>query len=293
MKRPVPKAAAVHDLSGYGRASLTVALPVLASMGVQTCPLPTALLSTQTSGFSGYHYRDLTEDMHEIIRHWKSLELQFAGIYSGFLGSARQISCVTEFIREFALEDTLVVVDPVMGDDGQPYGPISQELIRGMRDLVSHARVITPNVTETCLLLDEPFPEKVGEDRVFSWIARLLELGPKQAVITSVPVAGMPERCMVYAGDAEAGVIYRLDSPLLPAKYPGSGDMFASVLTGALLQDESFPEAVAKAGDCVQQAISEALRDRVPQREGLLIEPVLARLSCGPVALRCEEAASL
>ncbi len=288
MRRPVVKAAAVHDLSGYGRASLSIALPVLATLGVQVCPLPTALLSTQTSGFTSYHYRDLTDDMYLILKHWKEIGLSLDAIYSGFLGSSRQISCVTEMIRSFASPEVLVVIDPVMGDEGTPYDPITPEHIEGMKHLISHADVITPNYTEAALLLGEPYRETVREEEVLTWLDRLRESGPSRVVITSVPVEGMEKSCIVYASDANSGDAYRLVSRRLPAAYPGSGDMFASILTGSLLQDSDFLRASARAAEFVSKAIQAAIDDRVPEREGVLIEPILQELARGKVTFTWE-----
>ena len=289
MIRPIPKAAAVHDISGFGRASLSVVLPVMAALGVQVCPLPTALLSTQTDGFEGYHYRDLTEDMYAILDHWSDIGLRFDGIYSGFLGSARQISCVTDLISNFADDSALVVVDPVLGDDGKAYGPISAELIDGMKQLITHADVIVPNYTEASLLLGEHYAHRVTEEHIIRSMKRLSKAGPSLVVITSVPIARKESSSMVYMYDRIEEAAYRLEAPLLPAAYPGSGDMFASILTASLLQHLSPPKAAARAAEYVAMAIQEAINEQVPRREGLLIEPVLPKLAGAPVSFICEQ----
>lgn len=128
MKLPVLRTAAIHDLSGFGRASLTVIIPILSTMGVQVCPLPTALLSTHTGGFQNYRFTDLSTQMRDTIEHWRDLKSSFDAIYSGFLGSSEQIRIVSEFIDAFSREEQLVLIDPVMGDDGKTYKPISAVL---------------------------------------------------------------------------------------------------------------------------------------------------------------------
>ena len=142
-----PCVAAIHDMSGFGRCSLTVAIPVLSAMGIQCCPLPTALLSTHTGGFENFTFLDMTDEMPKVAAHWKSLGLQFRAVYSGFLGSERQIGIVEDFIRDFRRADSVVVVDPVMGDHGAVYQTYTPAMCAGMARLAEQADVITPNLT--------------------------------------------------------------------------------------------------------------------------------------------------
>ena len=154
-----PRVAAVHDLSGFGRCSLTVAIPILSAMGVQCCPLPTAFLSTHTGGFQGFTFLDMTEEMPRVSAHWKGLGIRFQAVYSGFLGSARQIGVVSDFIRDFRTPETLIVVDPVMGDDGRAYQTCTPDLCAGMAQLAEEADVITPNLTEAAFLLGQSYKD--------------------------------------------------------------------------------------------------------------------------------------
>ena len=151
---PTPRVAAIHDMSGFGRCSQTVAIPILSAMGLQCCPLPTAFLSTHTGGFEGFTFLDMTDEMPRVARHWKSLDLEFQAIYSGFLGSERQIGMVADFIRDFRRLGTVVVVDPVMGDHGEVYQTYTPAMCEGTARLALQADVITPNLTEAALLLD-------------------------------------------------------------------------------------------------------------------------------------------
>lgn len=278
MFKLVPRVAALHDLSGFGRASLTVIMPILSTMGIQVCPLPTAVLSTHTGGFEGYRILDLTDHMKDSIEHWKDLKIDFDAVYSGFLGSHEQVDVVTDFIRSFSRRGQLVVVDPVMGDNGKPYGPMGPEMITEMKNLVAYADVITPNITEAAFLLDEPFPDVMKEARCKDWILRLCDKGPRTIIITSVPVTGSEKKSSVIAYDNEDGRFWKVDCSYIPAYYPGTGDAFASVIVGSLLQGDSLPIALDRAVQFVSMAIRVSFGYSNPSREGILLERVLDTL---------------
>ena len=180
-----PRVAAVHDLSGLGRCSLSVILPVLSVMGIQCCPLPTAVLSAHTAfpAAKSASFLDLTPEMEQGTRHWRELGMDFDAIYSGFLGSARQISVLRQFIHDFRREDTLVLVDPVMGDHGKVYRTYTPEMCRLMGELAAQADLITPNATEAAILLEEDYANvpttQVGME---SWLARLSLDGRRRCV---------------------------------------------------------------------------------------------------------------
>ncbi len=273
------RVAAVHDLSGFGRSSLNIVLPVLSIMGIQACPLPTAVLSTQTSGFDDYYFQDLTDAMRSIIAHWESLGISFQGIYSGFLGSADQIALISGFIdRCRGYSVPLVVVDPVLGDDGETYGPVTPEMVRGMRSLVGKAQVITPNFTEASLLLDVPMVKEIGTDEIKGYLRKLSDLGPEKVIITSVPICGREHFSSVYAFNRDDQTFWKVCSDYIPASYPGTGDMFASVITGSLLNGESFPESIDRAVQFVFKAIRATYGKGIPVRNGVLLEKVLSTL---------------
>ncbi|MBN2552136.1 MAG: pyridoxamine kinase [Spirochaetales bacterium] len=278
MKSPVPRAAAIHDLSGFGRASLTVIIPILSTMGIQVCPLPTAVLSTHTGGFEDYRLLDLSSHMRSMIDHWRKLELGFDALYSGFLGSSEQIEIVSELIAEFAREQQLVLVDPVMGDEGKPYGPMRAELIRGMRRLVRKAMVITPNFTEACFLLDREYSSRIEVAELKDWLIRLSDLGPSIVIATSVPVNPGERTSAVIAYNREDERFWKVDCTYIPAYYPGTGDAFASVVLGSLLQGDSLPIALDRAVQFVSLAIKASFGYDLPRREGVLLERVLSNL---------------
>ncbi len=278
MKNPIPRVAAVHDLSGYGRSSLTVVLPVLSAMGINVCPLPTAVLSTQTSGFENYVFQDLTDTMKGIIAHWKTLPLQFDSIYSGFLGSADQIDLVMDLIRHFSREDQLITVDPVMGDDGELYGPITTSMVKGMKELVKKADLITPNYTEAAFLLNREYKEELGQHEAIQILKELSAAGPEKVVITSVPLKGKGETSAVMAYEKKNNRFWKVETAHIPAAYPGTGDMFASVITGRLLLGDSLPAALDRAVHFVVHAIRNTFGHNTPQREGVLLEKSLYQL---------------
>lgn len=184
---PTPRIAAVHDLSCYGRCSLTIALPVLSAMGCQCCPLPTALLSAHT-GFTGGSFLDLTDEMTRITEHWEQIGLRFDGIYSGFLGSAAQIDVVERVIRRGSGAAAWVIVDPVLGDHGKAYRTCTPELCRGMRQLAEQADVITPNLTEAAILLERPYEEIQACDAA-AVVQKLSRDGRRSVVLTGYSAA--------------------------------------------------------------------------------------------------------
>ncbi len=278
---PVPKIAAIHDLSGFGRSSLTSVIPVLSTMGIQVCPVPTAILSTHTSEFKNYHFVDFTNELEKYIGHWKSLNLQFDAIYSGFLGSARQVRIVKDFISSFRQDDQIIVVDPVLGDDGKTYSTITKDLVEQMSSLIASADVITPNITEAALLLREPpdLPaEKFSRELIKDWLRRLAACGPEIVIITSIPVPQQPKLSSVVAYDKIADRFWQVQCTYIPAYYPGTGDIFTSVMTGSLLHGQSLPIALDRSVQFVTQAIRASFGHEYPRREGVLLESVLDNL---------------
>ncbi len=254
MKNPLPRIAAIHDICGYGRCSLTVAIPILSSMGFEVAPLPTAVLSTHTL-FPNFTILDMTDELPKIIRHWQELDLKFEAIYSGFLGSARQVDIVEKFIEDFQGPDTLVVVDPVMADQGQLYPTMPPEMVTEMKKLARRAKVITPNLTEAAFMLDRPTPESITEDEARDWLKGMAALGPEMVVITSAPITSRPRSSSVIGYDRIDGRFWVTERPRVPANYHGTGDIFTSVLTGALLQGDSLPVAMDRSAQFVASTI--------------------------------------
>ncbi len=275
--KPVKQVAAIHDLSGYGRASLTVVIPILSTMGCNVCPLPTAVLSTSGS-FPGFHFVDLTDDMMKMIEHWKTLALDFDAIYSGFLGSARQIDIVTDFIESFQRQEQLVVVDPVLGDSGKLYTPFGEEMVFNMRDLIRHAGIITPNLTEAALLLNKNYTPALELEQAKEWMIQLAEQGPETVIITSVTLSGETGKTSVLAWNKRDKRMWKVSCEYLPAEYPGTGDTFASIVTGCLLQGDSLPIALDRAVQFISLGVRATFGYDYDIRQGIVLERILQSL---------------
>ena len=228
------RVAAIHDLSGFGKCSLTVALPILSAAGIETSAMPTALLSTHTGGISGFTYLDTTGEMRPFMNHWQSLDIKFDAIYSGFLGSFEQLDIVKDFIDTFGNDGNIVLVDPVMADNGELYKIFSPEFAVGMRDLCRKADIIVPNITEASLLLGQPYlPGPYSKPYIEEMLNSLSLLGPKQIVLTGVYFDD--ESLGAAAYDSITGRINYSLVPKIPGYYHGTGDVFASALLSGLL----------------------------------------------------------
>lgn len=271
------KIAAIHDLSGYGRASLTVAIPILSYMGYQVCPLPTAILSTH-SEYKNFRSFDLTDQMQGIIDHWKELELDFDALYSGYLASVRQMDIVARFFEDFGHERNFILVDPVLGDHGRLYPGMTQEMISGMRALCAKAKVITPNLTEAAFLLDKPFSTAISQAEAVTWCKELGQLGPEYVIITSAP-SGNSKNVSTIAYNKLDNRTWLVGCDYVPASYPGTGDAFASVVTGCLLNGDSLPEAVERAVHFINMGIKATFGYDHNPLDGMNQEKVLCYLN--------------
>lgn len=269
--------AAIHDLSGFSRTSLMAVIPILSTMGFNVCPLPTAILSNH-SQYPNFSFLDLTDEMPNIIREWERLAIHFDAIYTGYMGSPRQIEIVLDFIETFRRPETLIVVDPVLGDNGSLYNKITEEMVRQMRRLASKADVLTPNLTEAFALLDEPYCADVGREELKGLITRLADAGPDTVIITGVPVPGQQGLTSVIARSKSDQRTWMVTCPYLPAHYPGTGDTFTSVITGSLLQGDSLPIALDRAVQFILQGIRATFGYQTDSREGILLERVLPLL---------------
>ena len=271
-----PKVAAIHDLSCFGRCALTVIIPTLSALGIQTVPLPTALLSTHTGGFENMFFADLSREMDEISEHFESIDLKFDSIYSGFLGSEAQIEQVSKFIDNFAKKDAPILVDPVMGDDGTLYSTYTKELGDKMRHLVEKADIITPNYTEACFLTGTPYlptnkmSKSETENLASELIEKLRKFGPKMIAVTGFETA---DEVITYGSDGEH--IFTDAKARRAASYPGTGDIFASTLLGYFLSGDSFKEATHKACGFTAEVIRYTMQFPTPHRDGVMLEPCL------------------
>lgn len=270
-----PNVAAIHDLSGFGRCSLTAAIPILSAMGIHCCPLPTAILSNQT-GFADFSYLDFTSYMPDFIAHWERLGLEFDTIYSGFLGSENQVDIVAEFSRNFRTPRTVVAVDPVMGDNGSRYPTFSDAMCSRMKRLVGCADIVFPNLTEAALLTGCRTPIGLLSRPDIAALAQdIAALGPRQVVITGVAEA---ETVANYLFDFRTGERLAIGSRYNHKSYSGTGDIFASVVCGCLTRGEHLPAAVQRATDFIKKAVDFTESRETDPREGILFEPFLREL---------------
>ncbi|MGI5825149.1 MAG: pyridoxamine kinase [Bacillota bacterium] len=279
----LPMVAAVNDMSGFGRCSLTVAIPVLSAMGLQCCPLPTALLSNHT-GYETYYFSDYTDSMESYYKEWLKLDLDFAAVYSGFLGSEKQVSIVMEIIRAFKekqiaknIDAPLAIIDPVMGDNGSVYATYNEEMCQKMRQLVSVADIITPNVTEAAILLNSDYQgEYISLEQGKKTAERLTELGPKIAVLTGVKTHDGKILNLAYQKDKREFV--HTEYPLVYPHFNGTGDVFASVLCGALVNGMEIGAALEKAAEFVYVSAKFTAEKGGDVADGVLIEHFLHQL---------------
>ena len=284
---------AVHDLSCMGRVSLMAAVPILSSMGLEVCPLPTALLSCHTQ-YPEFTFLDLTDEMKHIIANWKSQGFRFNAFYTGYLGSPEQVQVVEDLIRDFRRPADLTVVDPVLGDNGKLYKGMKEEMVEQMRSLIQLADVITPNMTEMFLLLGnnmDLYNEMVNgqssmvncqsslDAKLKSYLRELSDKGPAIVIVTSVPVIGNPHLTSVYAYNRNGNRFWKVTCPFLPAHYPGTGDAFTSVITGSLMQGDSLPLALDRAAQFTLQGIRSTFGYDYNNMEGIMLEKVLNNLT--------------
>lgn len=279
------KIALINDLSGFGKCSLTAAIPVISVMGIQACPLPTAILSAQT-GFAEYFCEDFTDKMDAITGRWKKMDVSFDGIYSGYLADALQIEKVQYFLEQFQQENTLYLADPVMGDYGNPYDMFSQKFLQGMRELTLRADVLTPNLTELCLLADTSYEELITHRQEPDYLKRIRaiceELLARSGRQQTIMVTGIirPGQGQELVGNlaVSAQDCVHIENPYTGKSFSGTGDLFASVICGSLVKGLTIKQAMEKAAYFLQDAIEEATREAIPSVHGVCFEKYLSRL---------------
>ncbi len=295
----VPRLAMINDIAGFGRCSTTVSLPVISVMKVQVCPVPTSVLSNHL-GFPLCHFDDYTSHMRDYLHAWKELGLSFDGLYCGFLGNEEQINIVKEFVEMF--RPPMFLLDPVMGDHGKAYSSITKAHIRKMRELLPLADIITPNITEACLLTDTPWKEgewtmnKLSE--LCQKLAELCRMDPtlslsgsshdaSTSVIdtsrtvsdsTSIVITGIRQGDSLVNFLWDDGVYTTVSTPIAGASRPGTGDIFASILAADAVRGETLLSSVQKAANFVGLCIAGSEKAGTPVQEGVVFEKYLAAL---------------
>ena len=276
-KGPLQRVAAIHDISGFGKCSMTVVLPILSAAGIEVVCMPTAVLSTHTGGFEGFTYRVLTEDLPAITEHWKSLDLHFSSIYSGFLGSPEQVDIVSNFIDTFNSDNTLVYVDPVMADEGELYSVFDDHMVDKMRELCEKADLLLPNITEACFLLKQPYQHgPYTRDYIEKIVRGLSDMGPEKVVLTGVYFDNEKLGAACY-DRAEDKVEYAF-SEKVPGQFHGTGDIFGSFCLAALLNGKSLLDSTQFAVDLTTDCILRTVARETNRREGVDFEGVLPEM---------------
>lgn len=272
MKRIV----SIQDISCFGKCSLTVALPIISAMGIETSVIPTAVLSTHTGGFKDYTFHDLTGDIPDISAHWKNLGLRFDAVYTGYLGSKEQIRIISDFFDDFKAEDNLIILDPVMGDGGNFYAGFTNDFISDMRKLCAKADFILPNMTEACLLLGVPYVERCGEEYVKDILVKLSGLGCRIPILTGIHCGSDRQGAAAY--DSETGEFYFALNRNIDQVFHGTGDIFASVFTGAVTLGKSVGEALELSVNFTLDCILETLPCMEEMWYSTRFEPCLGKL---------------
>jgi len=267
------KIAIINDFSGFGRCSITVALPIISAMKVQCCPVPTAIFSNHT-GFPSYFFDDYTEKMESYVKEWKKLKLRFDGISTGFLGSKEQIEIVMNFFRDFRTKDNIIIVDPVMGDYGKTYTTFSKEMCLEMKRLVNYADILTPNITEACILTDTQYQEKWKVAQIMEIACKLRQMGPEKIVITGI-----------IQGDFIANFCFEkgqepkmLRGHRVGTQRSGTGDIFASVIAADAINGVPFRQSVKKASNFIKKCLQRSIELNIPVTDGVCFEEVLSSL---------------
>ncbi len=241
----------IQDISCVGQCSLTVALPILSACGMETCILPSAILSTHTAGFSGFTFRDLTDDMPAIQEHWKKENIKFKAIYTGYLGSIKQVGYVRDILKTMGTDDCVRVVDPAMADNGQLYSIFNQDYVEAMKVLCGEADILVPNITEACFLTNEEYKETYDEGYIITLVRKLAALGAKTIVLTGVSYEPTKTGVVVY----ENGKMEYYKHDKISKGCHGTGDVYASAFTGALMNDKTVYEAARIAADYTVKCI--------------------------------------
>ncbi|MBQ9327163.1 MAG: pyridoxamine kinase [Solobacterium sp.] len=266
------KIVTMQDISCVGKCSLTVALPVLSSMGIETAVLPTAVLSTHTM-FSGFTFRDLTEDLLHIMDHWKQERFHFDALYTGYLGSIAQIDIAKRLFSEF---DGLRLVDPCMADNGKLYAGFTEDFVKEMRTLCASADIIVPNLTEASLLLDLPYQESYTEPELRHLLKSLCDLGTKTAILTGVSLSEDKLGAAAYEASSDTFSIY--ETIREPESFHGTGDLWASAYLGLLLNGKSQEDALEIACEFIRNAIHLTLTEENHNTYGVNFEEALPGL---------------
>lgn len=276
--KEIPKIMAIQDMSGVGRCSLTAIIPIMSALGCQVCPLPTAILSNQ-SEYEKFYFYDFTDHMEEYFSYWEKNNFSFDCVYSGFIGSEEQINIIIDIIDKVKKKNNkaLIMVDPVMGDHGFIYSTYAEGMIRKMSNLVEKADIITPNLTEASILLGKKYQgETVTIPQIKGYVKDLCDLGPKISIITGVITENGQHINVSY--DRENDSYWMAPFSYVKKRYPGTGDLFASLFLGYYMKGKSLPEAMEEAARFVSLAVLTTYEAKTPPYEGVIFEKIMKDL---------------
>lgn len=259
----------IQDISCVGKCSLTVALPIISAMGIETVVIPTAVLSTHTA-FKNFTYRDLTGDLPKIAKHWKQEKFNFDGIYTGYLGSIEQIDILKEFFKQFKTPDNFIFIDPVMADNGKLYAGFDENFVKEMKELCKMADIIVPNLTEASYMLEKEYKENYNEQEIKDILIELSNLGPQYIVLTGVSFKNNELGVMSY--NKKTNEFFTYFKEKIPAKYHGTGDIFASTLVGAITNNNTLEEGLKIAVDYVWETINDTYKTNKKDAYGVNFE---------------------
>lgn len=267
------KIAVINDLSGFGRCSLSVQLPIISAFGLQACPLPTGIFSNHT-GYPDYAKKDLTGFWPDYLKKWKKLGLKFDGIYIGYITSSSQISIIKKFIKDFSDNNTIVILDPAMGDDGKLYTGYKKSTAKALKELVSFADIVTPNATECCFLSDIEYKEKRTEAEWADIALKLSGLGAKKIVITGISMGSMIGNVCFEKKNKKAGVSI-IRKKIAGKTRPGTGDIFSAIIAACAVKKEDFLVSIKNASDFVAKCIVRSDENKIPLSDGVCFEEFL------------------
>ncbi len=268
------KIAVINDFCGFGRCSLTVSIPIISAMGLQCCPLPTAIFSNHT-GYDSFYSTDFTEHLDAYINEWEKLNLRFEGILCGFLGSPSQVEIVKSFLKNFKTDNTITVIDPVMGDEGRLYSSFSPALAEDMSALLPYADVLTPNLTEACILAQREYRADLGDEELEKICEKLSAMGPSKIVISGLERGEDLENFVFERGKAPTVIS---EHKAVPCR-AGTGDVFASIIAADMVKGKDFAFAVRHASAFIARALRRTHEMKIPKTDGICFEEFLGEIN--------------
>ena len=267
------KIAVINDFCGFGRCSIAASLPIISAMKIQCCPLPTSIFSNHT-GFESFYYTDYTEHMNIYMDEWKKLDLQFEGILTGFLGSVEQIGIVKRFLELFKTEKNITVIDPVMGDYGKLYPTYSPNLAEQMNSLVPYADILTPNLTEACILTGTEYHPDMNENELFVLCSKLADMGPKKIVVSGLERGDSLENYIFEAGKTPQIILEHKVGPFRS----GTGDVFSSIIAADAVNGVEFADSIRHASSFIAKVLRRTIELDLPKTDGICFEEYLTEI---------------